>query len=255
MSRIEFDQGALRTDPAGAARWSPGELSHARFRSRSQGRRAVGFFGLMMASDLVFLYAGKAPHQALADVALVAAFVLAGSAWLAYRSLAARGELHPGHHRSGVSGTLGETLASTGPAATGRRRAHSYRDFDVSAGDGGEPVRDSPTPSETFSSIARDEARALPPGRSKRPARYFLPSQRVTRHAARVAPLLLRAIRATIHRPILGLLLVLGDGPAQPRGAVLGIESDGRDSDAESFPRSCRGPWWIAGHPGSYDSA
>ena len=42
----------------------------------------------MMASDLVFLYAGKPPPQQLADVALAAAFVLAGSAWLAYRSLA-----------------------------------------------------------------------------------------------------------------------------------------------------------------------
>ena len=54
----------------------------------ARGGGLLGFSGLMMASDLVFLYAGKAPQQALADVALVAAFVLAGSAWLAYRSLA-----------------------------------------------------------------------------------------------------------------------------------------------------------------------
>ena len=54
----------------------------------ARGGGLLGFSGLMMASDLVFLYAGKAPPQALADVALAAAFVLAGGAWFAYRSLA-----------------------------------------------------------------------------------------------------------------------------------------------------------------------
>ena len=54
----------------------------------ARGGGLLGFSGLMMASDLVFLYAGKSPPQHLADVALVAAFVLAGSAWLAYRSRA-----------------------------------------------------------------------------------------------------------------------------------------------------------------------
>ena len=64
-----------------------------RFRMRdsdlaARGGGPLGFSGLMMASDLVFLYAGKPPPERLADVALLAAFVLAASAWLAYRSLA-----------------------------------------------------------------------------------------------------------------------------------------------------------------------
>jgi hypothetical protein len=54
----------------------------------ARGGGLLGFSGLMMASDLVFLYAGKAPAQALADVALAAAFVLASGSWFAYRSLA-----------------------------------------------------------------------------------------------------------------------------------------------------------------------
>jgi hypothetical protein len=54
----------------------------------ARGGGLLGFSGLMMASDLVFLYAGKSPPQALADMALAAAFVLAGGSWFAYRSLA-----------------------------------------------------------------------------------------------------------------------------------------------------------------------
>jgi hypothetical protein len=63
------------------------------FRSRdsdlaARGGGLLGFSGLMMASDLVFLYADKSPPRMWTDLALAAAFVLAVSAWLAYRSLA-----------------------------------------------------------------------------------------------------------------------------------------------------------------------
>jgi hypothetical protein len=65
------------------------------FRNRDQdvstrGAGLLGFAGLMMASDLVFLSAEKAslaPRDYWDHVALAAVFVLSGGAWLAYKSL------------------------------------------------------------------------------------------------------------------------------------------------------------------------
>ncbi len=64
------------------------------FRSRDgdvagRGAGLLGFSGLMMACDLVFLYASTPPSWQWSDLALAAAFVLAAGAWLAYRSLIA----------------------------------------------------------------------------------------------------------------------------------------------------------------------
>jgi hypothetical protein len=68
-----------------------GVLESFRFRDSdlaTRGGGLLGFSGLMMASDLVFLYASRDPKWPWAEVALGAAFVLAAGAWLAYRSLA-----------------------------------------------------------------------------------------------------------------------------------------------------------------------
>jgi len=64
------------------------------FRSRdgdiaARGAGLLGFSGLMMACDLVFLYASTSPSWHWGDLALAASFVLAAGAWLAYRSLVA----------------------------------------------------------------------------------------------------------------------------------------------------------------------
>lgn len=68
-----------------------GVLESFRFRDgdlAARGGGLLGFSGLMMASDLVFLFASKEPLRPWLQLALAAAFVLAGGAWLAYRSLA-----------------------------------------------------------------------------------------------------------------------------------------------------------------------
>lgn len=68
------------------------------FRHRDQdaagrGGGLLGFSGLMMASDLVFLSADALrPKPLWADVALVALIVLAAGAWLAYLSLSVSGD-------------------------------------------------------------------------------------------------------------------------------------------------------------------
>jgi hypothetical protein len=68
-----------------------GVLESFRFRDSDMATRGgglLGFSGLMMASDLVFLYASRTPDTPWVQLALAAAFVLAAGAWLAYRSLA-----------------------------------------------------------------------------------------------------------------------------------------------------------------------
>jgi hypothetical protein len=67
-----------------------GVLESFRFRDgdlAARGGGLLGFAGLMMASDLVFIYANSQPSEPWAGIGLAAAFVLAVGAWLAYRSL------------------------------------------------------------------------------------------------------------------------------------------------------------------------
>jgi hypothetical protein len=73
-----------------------GVLESFRFRDQdlaTRGGGLLGFSGLMMAADLVFLTLDKSKLDARlqmfwSDVALVAVLILAAGAWLAYRSLA-----------------------------------------------------------------------------------------------------------------------------------------------------------------------